>query len=329
MLDKVPVPVAVLIPMLNPNESEVLLADLKVKDGQPVASGEVLAVLETTKSTGELCAESAGFVLGLRIATGMTLHTGDILCYLSTDAHSPLPERQPAKYAAAALPSSLRITAPALALARQFNLDLAQLPPGKLVTEFIVRAILAERQPKSDPLDSIQGGPAAVIVYGGGGHGKSLIDLLRAAGVYQPVGVVDDGLPAGGEVLGVPILGGGDLLPGLIAHEVRRAVNAIGGIGNLAPRLKVFEHLAQAGFTCPAIVHPKAVIEPSASLADGVQVFALAYVGSGAQVGFGCIVNTGAILSHDVVMGAYSNVSPGAMLAGQCRSANACSSAWA
>jgi sugar O-acyltransferase (sialic acid O-acetyltransferase NeuD family) len=157
---------------------------------------------------------------------------------------------------------------------------------------------------------------SALVIYGGGGHGKSLIDLVRTADVYIPVCVVDDGLPSGGELLGVPILGGGEVLAGLYARGARCAVNAVGGIGNLTPRLKVFERLAHEGFNCPAVVHPAAVIEPSANLADGVQVFALAYVGSSARVGFGCIVNTGVILSHDVVMGAYSNVSPGAMLAG-------------
>jgi acetyltransferase EpsM len=158
--------------------------------------------------------------------------------------------------------------------------------------------------------------PTAIIIYGGGGHGKSLIDLLRALGSYHLAGVVDDGKPAGGDVLGVPLLGGGEVLGELYRSGVRMAVNAVGGIGNLAPRLQVFGRLAEAGFDCPGVVHPAAWVEPSASLAKGVQVFPHAYVGSDAHVGFGCIVNTGAILSHDVVLGDYSNISPGAILAG-------------
>ena len=83
-----------------------------------------------------------------------------------------------------------------------------------------------------------------------------------------------------------------------------------------ATRVKVFNRLAEAGFSCPSAVHPTAYIEPSATLAPGVQVFPQAYVGSDVQVGFGTIVNTGAIISHDCVLGDYSNIAPGAILAG-------------
>ena len=54
------------IPLLNPNEPEALIASLAVTEGQQVAAGDLLCTLETTKSTAEVVAESAGFVVGLR-----------------------------------------------------------------------------------------------------------------------------------------------------------------------------------------------------------------------------------------------------------------------
>jgi sugar O-acyltransferase (sialic acid O-acetyltransferase NeuD family) len=136
-------------------------------------------------------------------------------------------------------------------------------------------------------------------------------------GVYHIVGVVDDGLTTTETIMGVPVLGSAKVLPSLYARGVRLAVNAVGGIGNLAVRQKVFEVLAGAGFACPAVVHPTAFVETSASLSPGVQVMPHAYVGSQAQLGFGCIVNTGAIISHDCILGDLVNVSPGAILAGE------------
>jgi sugar O-acyltransferase (sialic acid O-acetyltransferase NeuD family) len=159
--------------------------------------------------------------------------------------------------------------------------------------------------------------PSAILVYGGGGHGKALIDLLRVLHVYHAVAVIDDGLPAGGTVMGVPVYGGAEVLAELYAQGVRLAINAVGGIGNLDTRLKVFERLAGAGFSCPTLAHPSAVIEPSARLAAAVQVMPLAYVGSESEVGYGAIVNTGAIVSHDCRIGDYANLSPGAILAGE------------
>ncbi|MGW8252120.1 MAG: acetyltransferase, partial [Anaerolineales bacterium] len=156
----------------------------------------------------------------------------------------------------------------------------------------------------------------AIIVYGGGGHGKSLIDLIHALGGYHIVGIVDDSIPAQQTILGVPVLGGGEVLAELHTRGVRQAANAVGGIGDLAVRVKIFERLAAAGFTCPALLHPSAYIEPSAQLSPGVQIFPHAYVGSDVKVGFGTIVNTGAIVSHDCRLGNYVNLSPGAILAG-------------
>jgi acetyltransferase EpsM len=156
-------------------------------------------------------------------------------------------------------------------------------------------------------------------VYGGGGHGKALIDVLRLLGSYPIVGVLDDHLPPGELILDVPVLGGAETLPRLLERGVHLAVNAVGGIGNIAVRIKVFEQLTQAGFICPALVHPSAVVEPSAHLSDGVQIFPHAYVGSSAQINFGAIINTGAIVSHDCLIGDYANLSPGAILAGEVR----------
>jgi acetyltransferase EpsM len=315
-------PTPVIIPLINPNENEALLAALHVRPGQQVVPGQVLATLETTKSTQDLTAETGGYVVGLNFSQGDTLRAGVVLCYLAESAGAVVPAAAPpgpdAVGAAGSVepPPGLRITQPALALARQHGLDLSRLPSGPLVTEGMVRQHIA--RPVGTALDPLAApfDPTALIIYGGGGHGKSLVDLLRALGVYHLVGVVDDGKPAGGEVLGVPLLGGGEVLVELYQRGVRLAVNAVGGIGNLAPRLMVFNRLAQAGFACPAVVHPSSWVEPSASLSAGVQVFPHAYVGSAARVGFGCIVNTGAILSHDVVLGDYTNISPGAILAG-------------
>lgn len=316
-------PHTITLPLLNPNEPEALLAALHVHEGQQVSKGDLLCTLETTKSAADLPAEADGYVVGLRFQQGETVHAGQTLCYLAEDPAWQPPAEAPSLATAASTekPPGLRITQPALALARQQGLDLSQLPLDRLVTESMVRKLLdkaaapagqASLAPPTAAFD-----PTAVIIYGGGGHGKALIDLLRLLGVYRIVGIVDDGIPAGGALMGVPLLGGEAALAQVYSQGVRLAVNAVGGIGNIAIRIKVFEKLAAAGFACPPVVHPTAFVEPSASLAAGVQVFPHAYVGSEARIGFGCIVNTGAIVSHDCVLGDYANISPGAMLAGE------------
>jgi sugar O-acyltransferase (sialic acid O-acetyltransferase NeuD family) len=326
-------PIPVLIPLINPNEPEAVLAALHVREGQRVSPGDLLCTLETTKSTADLASETGGYVIGLRFEQGQAARAGEVLCHLS---ESPLPGPGPAPLAGgqaqagggeAALPEGLRITRPALALARQHGLDLARLPTGPLVTESLVRSLV---EPASSPQAGQKPGapgsfsappapfdPTAIIVYGGGGHGKIVIDLLQALAVYRLAGIIDDGRPPGEAVMGVPVLGGAELLPRLHGEGVRLAVNAIGGISDIAVRIKIFRRLAEAGFACPAIVHPTAWVERSASLAPGAHVLAHAYLGSESRVGYGAIVSTGVIVSHDCRLGDYANISPGAILAGE------------
>ena len=311
----------VLIPLINPNDPDAIVAALHVSEGQSVSQEDLLATLETTKSTAELRAEQSGYVAGLRLKEGQPAHAGDLLCFI---AETPdwVPPIQPdvavtRPDSQVGLPGDLRITQPALTLARQLGIDLALLPHDRLVTESAVRSLAQTSSQPEFPGLAGNFDPAAVVIYGGGGHGKALIDLLLTLGTYRIAGIIDDGIEPGVVIREVPVLGGGDVLPRLRSEGVRQALNAVGGIGNISIRIEVFRRLAEAGFVCPGVVHPTAYVEPSAALAPGSQVFAQSYVGSEAQVGYGCIVNTGAIVSHDCILGDYANISPGAILAGE------------
>jgi sugar O-acyltransferase (sialic acid O-acetyltransferase NeuD family) len=313
-------PNPVFFPLLNPNEPEALLTDLLIQEGQHVSAGDQLCTLETTKSSMELFAEGSGYVVGLGVTKGQQVRAGDRLCYLAeTKDWTPPAETRPQPDAGqAAIPDGLRITQPALALARQLSLDLSSLPVGPLVTAGMVKTLQGRSQGEQNlSLPEAPFDPTAILVYGGGGHGKSLIELLRSLSVYQVAGIIDDGIAAGSLILGVPVLGGKDALPGLHARGLRLAVNAVGGIGDISVRIKVFRLLGEAGFACPAVVHPTSFVEASAVLSPGVQVFPHAYIGSEARIDFGCIINTGAIVSHDCRIAEYANISPGAMLAGE------------
>ncbi|CAN5128329.1 N/A [soil metagenome] len=67
------------------------------------------------------------------------------------------------------------------------------------------------------------------------------------------------------------------------------------------------------------------VIDPSAILADNVDVQAGALIGlgarvqAGARIGHHAIVNTGAIVEHDSVVGGFAHIAPGAVLTGDVR----------
>jgi sugar O-acyltransferase (sialic acid O-acetyltransferase NeuD family) len=311
--------VPVTIPLVNSNEPEALLAELYVIDGQQLNTGDLICTLETTKSTADLFAESPGYFLGLQFEVGDTVLAGDILGYLAeTQDWEPLikPGESKDLIENDDQPEGLRMTKPALALAHSSGLDLALLPKDILVTESTVKAALEtiKNRRSINPVKGID--PTAILIYGAGGHGKSLLELIQALETFSVIGFIDDGVPKGEIVMGIPVLGDKGDLPDLYAQGIRMAVNAVGGIGHLRIREVVFRSLLDAGFNSPSVVHPTAFLEASSILSKGVQVFPFAYVGSAVEIGFGSIVNSGAIISHECILGELVNISPGAILAG-------------
>lgn len=341
----------VLVPLISANEPEAQVVAIEVEEGAWVEAGAVIAVIENTKAAVDVEAATAGHVVGLRTGPGEPVTAGDVICWLAPDAgwRPPEPGGPGGAEGRPVIPEGLRISGPALEQAMAAGVDLSTLPIGPVVTRAMVddaaRAMgggastagtaplrwLHELHPvwTASEVDAGQGGlvvigpdavhgamGARVVVYGGGGHGRQLIDVVRSVAGTEAAAVVDDGLGPGDAVLGVPVLGGAETLERALAEGISVALNAVGGIGSPKTRAAVFDRLADAGFTLAVVVHPTAWIEPSAAVAPGCQVLAGAYVGSAAVVGAGAIVNTSAVISHDCVLGAGANVSPGALLAG-------------
>ena len=153
-----------------------------------------------------------------------------------------------------------------------------------------------------------------VVVVGAGGHAAVVIEALQAAG-HTVVGVVDP-RPAEPHVLGVPVLGGDECLPGLLADGIGAAVVAL---GSNRLRQSIGASLLAQGYALPAVVHPGASVSPTASVGAGAVVMNRAVVGTRTRVGELAIINTGAVVDHDNDIGPGAHVAPGVALAGNVR----------
>jgi UDP-perosamine 4-acetyltransferase len=151
-----------------------------------------------------------------------------------------------------------------------------------------------------------------LLLIGAGGHAKVMIELVRAAGDWRIVGLLD-AAPAAVAVLGVPVIGREEDLPRLRAQGIGVALVAI---GDNAVRQRLGRVLVAEGFAIPAAVHPAALVSPSARLGSGVAVMARAVVGTETAIEDFAIVNTAAVVEHDGLIGAAAHVGPGAVLAG-------------
>lgn len=153
-----------------------------------------------------------------------------------------------------------------------------------------------------------------IVLVGGGGHCKSVIDSILRNNEYEIVGVTD---PLDkGSVLNISILGDDDLLPEIYASGVKYAFVTLGSVGNTRVRRKLHELLKKIGYKIPAVIDKTAIVSPFAEIGEGTFVGKGAIVNVDSTIGCESIINTGVIVDHDCKIGDFVHLAPGTVLSG-------------
>lgn len=154
-----------------------------------------------------------------------------------------------------------------------------------------------------------------LLLIGGGGHCKAVIDIIEQQNSYAITGIIDRKECIGQKVLGYEIIGCDDDLEKLFA-QFKYAIVTVGQIKSPDLRIKLFDQLCAIGFTVPSIVSPRAYVSRHASIGEGTVVMHDALITSEAQVGNNCIINSKALIEHDCVIENHCHISTGAILNG-------------
>lgn len=157
-----------------------------------------------------------------------------------------------------------------------------------------------------------------IVLLGGGGHARVLIDMLKASRAYEIIGILDAQLEVRSSVADVLVIGSDKLLPELFGQGVRNACVAVGSLGDNRKREALYKALKREGFQIPSLIHPRSIIAGDAHIPEGAQVMAGAIIQSSVVLGENSIINTGAIIDHDSVIGKSIHVCPGATVSGGC-----------
>jgi len=156
-----------------------------------------------------------------------------------------------------------------------------------------------------------------LILLGGGGHCKSVLDSLLNMKAYTEIGIIDKKENIGKSILGVPIIGCDEDLSELYQREYTYAFVTVGSIGNPILRVRLFTELERIGFNIPNIIDLTAVISKNATIAKGIYIGKNAIINVGSSIENGAIINTGSIVEHDCIVGEFSHISPGSILCGE------------
>ncbi|KAB7707375.1 acetyltransferase [Bacillus aerolatus] len=152
-----------------------------------------------------------------------------------------------------------------------------------------------------------------IAVIGEGGHSKVVQDTIQAMGEYQLIALLDDKYTEPskeGKVILAPVSYAFELM------QIETKVQLVIAIGNNRVRKQIAERLAAQNARFAVLIHPTAVLSPSAVIKEGTVVMPNTVINADAEIGRHVIINTSAVIEHDNFVGDYAHVSPGAILTG-------------
>jgi sugar O-acyltransferase (sialic acid O-acetyltransferase NeuD family) len=147
-----------------------------------------------------------------------------------------------------------------------------------------------------------------ILLIGGGGHCKSVIDVIEQEGRFNIVGIVEKPDFLETDVLGYQIIGNDSDL-GDLAKKYEYALITVGQIKSPSLRIKLFDLATKAGFTLPNIISPNAYVSKHSSIGKGVVVMHNAIVNANASIGDNCIINSKALIEHDCLISKNCHIS--------------------
>lgn len=155
-----------------------------------------------------------------------------------------------------------------------------------------------------------------LLLIGGGGHCRSVLDSVRRIGAWDEIGIIDNKQREA--VSGIPIVGADEDMEALWTKGWREAFVSIGSIGieDAVLRRMRYQDAKRIGFSFPYIVDPTAVIAEDVNINEGVYVGKQAVINAGAHIEECAIINTGAVLEHGCQIGGFCHISTGAILCG-------------
>lgn len=154
-----------------------------------------------------------------------------------------------------------------------------------------------------------------LILLGGGGHCKSVIDVAESVG-YTILGILDKPELVGNKVLDYEIIGTDDDIPQYV--DKAEFLITVGQIKSPAIRQKLALLVMRAGGKFATIIAKDAYVSKYATIGAGTVVMHKAVLNADACIGEHCIINTMANIEHEVQIGGFCHVSTGVMINGNC-----------
>lgn len=160
-----------------------------------------------------------------------------------------------------------------------------------------------------------------LILIGGGGHCKSVIEAIQSLYNIELSGILDPSVT--GDIMGIPVIGTDAEIEKLVNQDYQFLIT-VGQIGNSFVRNKLFDLVKSHNGRLMTLAAETATVAASATLGEGTVIMQHGFVNAEAVIGANCIINTKVLIEHEVVIGNNTHIATGALVNGQCRIGNNC-----
>ena len=147
----------------------------------------------------------------------------------------------------------------------------------------------------------------SLLILGAGGFGQMVKETAIALG-YEKVMFLDDAAKDE-DVIGM-------CCDYVLKHE--DYPEAVAAFGNNKTRLFWTDKLLEEGYEMPSIVHPSAIVSPSAVLEPGCFIMQRAVVNTHTKIERAALINSGAVVDHDSCVCAGAHIGLGSVVKANC-----------
>ena len=153
-----------------------------------------------------------------------------------------------------------------------------------------------------------------IILIGGGGHCRSVIDVIESTNKYEIIGIIDNDLTIK-DVLGYRVIGSDNDISEL-SKLTDEFFITIGKIGENKRRVEICNELKSNNLSIATIISPYAYVSKHSKIGAGSIIMHKAIVNVNASIGENCILNSQSLVEHDAVIGSHSHISTASVING-------------
>ncbi|BCL60567.1 hypothetical protein DGMP_12600 [Desulfomarina profundi] len=303
------------VPAINANDTTATLVEWTVDDREAVSTGDIIAIIETTKAAIEVEAPVEGYCAHL-YQEGEKLSEGAFLAVILQDQDEDLePYLHKLKKREEKKKDSRQWTRKAELMARKFGIDIEQLA-AKLGRRVKESDVMNSRDPGAVLLDLVDDEyPATrrervLLIGGAGGGGVITLDAIARTLHQRAVGILDNNSGLKGKTLmGVPVLGTNDMAWELWEKKFFDAAIIV-VTADIGQREELFEWVKMEGIPLTNVIDPLAEIRTNCSLGTGNLIMANCFLAACVKLGDNNFLASHVCIEHHSVVGSHCTFGP-------------------